>query len=191
MWKITAASFKPTSKTGISGVSESGIHDDFDLNSEEYSFLPMEDFDWERNAYEVVGEYVEGLEDVLDDYFRWAREINDDTNDDDDVPLSPSAFTNQDSRTNSFEFDNNMHSGVDMMFSPESVPSGSHFSHLHQSLNNKYYTHNPQSPNNTINSNDSSFSVGHSYPASSTPGTKSNERSCLVLRFTFVGHSKG
>ncbi|KAF3928472.1 hypothetical protein ABW20_dc0106336 [Dactylellina cionopaga] len=69
------------SKTGIAGVSDSGFHEEFNLNSEEYSFLPMEEFDWERHACEVIGEYVEGLEDVLDNHFRSVKKIHEETAD--------------------------------------------------------------------------------------------------------------
>ncbi|KAK6340095.1 Sestrin-1 [Orbilia blumenaviensis] len=83
--------FSP-SKTGIAGVSDSGFHEEFDLHSEEYSFLPMEEFDWERHACEVIGEYVEGLEDVLDSHFQAVRKIyEDNTNSfDSEEPLSQS-----------------------------------------------------------------------------------------------------
>ncbi|EPS44400.1 hypothetical protein H072_1602 [Dactylellina haptotyla CBS 200.50] len=66
------------SKTGIAGVNDSGFHEEFNLNSEEYSFLPMEEFDWERHACEVIGEYVEGLEDILDNHFRSVKRITED-----------------------------------------------------------------------------------------------------------------
>ncbi|KAK6338779.1 Sestrin-1 [Orbilia brochopaga] len=77
------------SKTGIAGVSDSGFHEEFNLNSEEYSFLPMEDFDWERHACEVIGEYVEGLEDILDSHFRQVRKICEEAIEDDPQVSQP------------------------------------------------------------------------------------------------------
>ncbi|EWC43553.1 hypothetical protein DRE_01440 [Drechslerella stenobrocha 248] len=71
------------SKTGIAGVNDSGLHEEFNLNSEEYSFLPMEDFDWERHACEVIGEYAEGLEDILDSHFQQVKRICEEIADDD------------------------------------------------------------------------------------------------------------
>ncbi|KAK6539183.1 Sestrin-1 [Orbilia ellipsospora] len=71
------------SKTGIAGVTDGGFHEEFNLNSEEYSFLPMEEFDWERHACEIIGEYVEGLEDVLDNHFTSVKKITEEMIDDD------------------------------------------------------------------------------------------------------------
>ncbi|KAF3176170.1 Sestrin-1 [Orbilia oligospora] len=85
----TARFLLSPSKTGIAGVSDSGFHEEFNLNSEEYSFLPMEEFDWERHACEVIGEYVEGLEDVLDSHFQAVRKIyEDNSNIENEEPLS-------------------------------------------------------------------------------------------------------
>ncbi|KAK6522943.1 Sestrin-1 [Arthrobotrys megalospora] len=92
----TARFLLSPSKTGIAGVSDSGFHEEFNLNSEEYSFLPMEEFDWERHACEVIGEYVEGLEDILDSHFQSVRKIYEDNNSsnnsfDSEEPLSQSS----------------------------------------------------------------------------------------------------
>lgn len=51
-------------------------HHDFDPNSMEYDFLPMEDFEWERNASSIISEYLDGVVELLDQYFKKAQEAD-------------------------------------------------------------------------------------------------------------------
>lgn len=57
-------------------VSPNRVHEDFDPNSWEYEFLPMEEFEWERNASSIISDYLDGVVDVLDGYFKEAQEAN-------------------------------------------------------------------------------------------------------------------
>lgn len=51
-------------------------HEDFDPNSYEYEFLPMEEFEWERNASSIISDYLDGVVEVLDPYFKEAQEAD-------------------------------------------------------------------------------------------------------------------
>lgn len=51
-------------------------HEDFDPNSQEYEFLPMEEFEWERNASSIISDYLDGVVEVLDPYFKEAQEAD-------------------------------------------------------------------------------------------------------------------
>lgn len=56
--------------------SRNRVHEDFDPNSWEYEFLPMEEFEWERNASSIISDYLDGVVDVLDGYFKEAQEAD-------------------------------------------------------------------------------------------------------------------
>jgi hypothetical protein len=49
---------------------------DFDPNSCEYEFLPMEEFEWERNASSIISDYLDGVVELLDKYFKKAQEAD-------------------------------------------------------------------------------------------------------------------
>ena len=51
-------------------------HKDFDPNSYEYEFLPMEEFEWERNASSIISDYLDGVVELLDRYFKEAQEAD-------------------------------------------------------------------------------------------------------------------
>lgn len=51
-------------------------HEDFDPNSREYEFLPMEEFEWERNASSIISDYLDSVVDVLDRYFKEAQDAD-------------------------------------------------------------------------------------------------------------------
>ncbi|RPA97476.1 PA26-domain-containing protein [Choiromyces venosus 120613-1] len=51
-------------------------HKDFDPNSCEYEFLPMEEFEWERNASSIISDYLDGVVELLDRYFKEAQEAD-------------------------------------------------------------------------------------------------------------------
>lgn len=51
-------------------------HEDFDPNSWEYEFLPMEEFEWERNASSIISDYLDGVVEVLDRYFKEAQDAD-------------------------------------------------------------------------------------------------------------------
>lgn len=57
-------------------ISPNRVHEDFDPNSWEYEFLPMEEFEWERNASSIISDYLDGVVDVLDGYFKEAQEAD-------------------------------------------------------------------------------------------------------------------
>ncbi|KAF3932724.1 Sestrin-1 [Dactylella cylindrospora] len=135
------------SKTGIPGVSDSGFHEEFNLNSEEYSFLPMEDFDWERHACEVIGEYVEGLEDILDNHFQQVRKINEDILEDEPQQQQQSSFNGRISRIGSMF-------GQPGEFSVFDADSPAHLHH-----GESFYSSNSQlvSPSETFHSTTESF----------------------------------
>jgi len=45
-----------------------------DPNREGYEVLPMEEFDWDRNATCIIGSYLESYVDLLDEYFKEAMD---------------------------------------------------------------------------------------------------------------------